>query len=64
MSPTIWPLVWVGFTTVIILNPFPVMSKPSRWWLIKNVSRLLVSGTRRVEVRLNDLLATNINIPG
>ncbi|KAF7360315.1 Signal transduction protein [Mycena venus] len=49
VSPTIWPLVWLGFAGIIMLDPFPILFKPSRVWLLKNVAKLLASGTRRVE---------------
>ncbi|KAJ7666139.1 EXS-domain-containing protein [Mycena polygramma] len=32
-----------------MLDPFPFLFKPSRYWLLKNVGKLLISGTRRVE---------------
>jgi len=70
MSPTSWPLVWFCFTFLLMVNPLPVMSKPSRWWLIKNVAKLLVSGTRRVEFtdfwmgdQFTSLVFTLSNIP-
>lgn len=50
MSPTIWPLVWLGFAALIMIDPLPILFKPSRYWLIRNVGKLLISGTRRVEV--------------
>lgn len=53
VSPTIWPLVWLAFAGVVMFDPFPVLFKPSRYWLIRNVGKLLKSGTRRVEVRLS-----------
>ncbi|KAJ7906259.1 EXS family-domain-containing protein [Mycena leptocephala] len=49
VSPTIWPLVWLAFAGVVMFDPFPVLFKPSRYWLIRNVGKLLKSGTRRVE---------------
>ncbi|KAF7351257.1 SPX and EXS domain-containing protein 3 [Mycena sanguinolenta] len=49
VSPTIWPAVWLGFTTIIMLDPFPILFKSSRYWLLRNVAKLLASGTRRVE---------------
>jgi hypothetical protein len=49
VSPTLWPAVWLGFTFLFLLNPLPMMFRPSRWWLVKNVSRLLASGVRQVE---------------
>ncbi|KAJ7269846.1 EXS-domain-containing protein [Mycena rebaudengoi] len=32
-----------------MLDPFPILFKPSRYWLLKNVGKLLISGSRRVE---------------
>ncbi|KAJ7276061.1 EXS-domain-containing protein [Mycena haematopus] len=32
-----------------MLDPFPILFKSSRYWLVKNVAKLLASGTRRVE---------------
>ncbi|KAJ6627864.1 EXS family-domain-containing protein [Mycena sp. CBHHK59/15] len=49
VSPTIWPLVWLAFTATVLLDPFPVLFKPSRYWLLRNVGKLMISGTRRVE---------------
>ncbi|RDB30619.1 SPX and EXS domain-containing protein 3 [Hypsizygus marmoreus] len=49
ISPTIWPLVWLGFAFIIMTDPIPVLYKPSRYWLIRNVGRLFFSGLRRVE---------------
>ncbi|KAJ7740035.1 SPX domain-containing protein [Mycena maculata] len=48
-DPTLWPVVWLGFTAAIMLDPLPILFKPSRYWLLKNVGKLLTSGTRRVE---------------
>ncbi|KAG5646759.1 hypothetical protein DXG03_002445 [Asterophora parasitica] len=49
VDPTIWPLVWLGFCGVIMLDPFPLFYKSSRYWLVKNVGKLFISGSRRVE---------------
>jgi hypothetical protein len=49
VSPNLWPLVWLAITAAVLLNPFPVMSKTSRYWLIKSIARLLVPGVSRVE---------------
>ncbi|CDO74587.1 hypothetical protein BN946_scf184583.g14 [Trametes cinnabarina] len=49
ISPTSWPLIWLAITAAILFNPLPIMFKSSRWWLIKNVSKLLTSGMHRVE---------------
>ncbi|KAF5353642.1 hypothetical protein D9757_013185 [Collybiopsis confluens] len=49
ISPDVWPLVWLGFTVVIMLDPFNVFFKSSRFWLVKSVLKLLVPGMRRVE---------------
>ncbi|TFK38118.1 EXS-domain-containing protein [Crucibulum laeve] len=32
-----------------MFDPFPVLFRPSRYWLLKNVGKLFLSGTRRVE---------------
>lgn len=53
ISPVIWPLVWLAFTAVVMFDPFRILFKPSRYWLLRNTGRLLLSGTRRVEVRLS-----------
>ncbi|ESK90170.1 signal transduction protein [Moniliophthora roreri MCA 2997] len=49
ISPTIWPLVWLGLTALVIVDPFGIAFKSSRFWLVKNIFRLLISGIRRVE---------------
>lgn len=51
VSPTIWPLVWLGFAFILLFDPFPLTFRSSRYWLLRIVARLFVSGTRRVEVR-------------
>jgi len=33
----------------VLINPFPMYFRFSRWWLIRNTSRLLTSGAHRVE---------------
>lgn len=50
VAPTTWPLLWLAFAALVMFNPMPTMFKPSRWWLIKNVGKLLTSGMHRVEV--------------
>ncbi|KAI3608133.1 signal transduction protein [Moniliophthora roreri] len=47
ISPTIWPLVWLGLTALVIVDPFGIAFKSSRFWLVKNIFRLLISGIRR-----------------
>jgi len=49
ISPTIWPLLWLLLSAVVLINPFPMYFRFSRWWLIRNTSRLLTSGAHRVE---------------
>lgn len=51
-SPTLWPLVWLGVVFGMMFNPLPVMFRSSRWWLIRSVGELLISGAHRVEVGL------------
>lgn len=50
ISPEHWPLLWLLLVAALLLNPLPILYKSSRWWLLKNVSRLLTSGAHRVEV--------------
>ena len=50
VAPTTWLLLWLAFTALVLFDPLPIMFKSSRWWLIKNVSKLLTSGMHRVEV--------------
>jgi hypothetical protein len=49
VSPTTWPLVWLAFAFILLFEPLPVTFRSSRYWLIKIVARLFVSGTKRVE---------------
>ncbi|CAK5261977.1 unnamed protein product [Mycena citricolor] len=49
ISPTTWPLVWLGFTAVMLFAPLPLFFLSSRLWLLRNVGKLLTSGSRRVE---------------
>lgn len=50
VSATIWPLVWLLFMLVLMVNPIPVLSRSTRFWFLRNVGRLLTSGLHRVEV--------------
>ncbi|KAH8113948.1 EXS family-domain-containing protein [Phellopilus nigrolimitatus] len=49
IASTTWPLVWIVFALIVVFNPLPVLFRSSRWWLIKKVGKLLVSGTKPVE---------------
>ncbi|EIM89067.1 EXS-domain-containing protein [Stereum hirsutum FP-91666 SS1] len=49
VSATIWPLVWLLFMLVLMVNPIPVLSRSTRFWFLRNVGRLLTSGLHRVE---------------
>lgn len=43
--PLVWPLVWLALVIVVVFNPIPnILWGHSRWWLIKSVARLGVSG--------------------
>ncbi|KAG6840695.1 hypothetical protein C0991_004997 [Blastosporella zonata] len=49
VSPETWPLVWLGFCGLVVLEPLPLFYQSSRYWLVKSVGKLLISGTRRVK---------------
>ena len=49
ISPTIWPLVWLVFAGVVVFDPLPFLYRSSRYWLLRNLGKQLMSGTRRVE---------------
>ncbi|EKM58004.1 uncharacterized protein PHACADRAFT_58738, partial [Phanerochaete carnosa HHB-10118-sp] len=48
-SPTLWPLIWLILAVVILLDPLPFYSRHSRFWVLKELYRLLTSGAHRVE---------------
>lgn len=43
-------MIWLLFVAVLVINPFPVMSRATRWWFLRKVARLLSSGFDKVEV--------------
>ncbi|KAF7763567.1 hypothetical protein Agabi119p4_8104 [Agaricus bisporus var. burnettii] len=49
ISPHVWPLVWLGLTATILFDPLPFQSRPSRYWILRKLGRLFISGTQRVE---------------
>lgn len=55
IAPDIWLLLWLGLVGIVVLNPFPVGAKSSRYWLLKKAGKLLLSGATRVEVRTRSL---------
>lgn len=46
---TTWPLLWLTFAILITVHPIPVMAKSSRYWFIKTMLKLFLSGMRPVE---------------
>jgi hypothetical protein len=52
VHPQTWPLIWLGFNTLMLCNPLPVYHRSSRIWLLKKFISLIVSGTKRVGVRV------------
>ncbi|KIK38861.1 hypothetical protein CY34DRAFT_90270 [Suillus luteus UH-Slu-Lm8-n1] len=46
--PLIWPLVWLALVIIVLFNPNILWGR-SRWWFIKSVARLGVSGLWGVE---------------
>ncbi|KAJ1311454.1 hypothetical protein OPQ81_009943 [Rhizoctonia solani] len=51
IAPTTWPVMWLGLTAIVLLNPFPIFHRSARWWLLRTVGKLFVSGRTRVEFR-------------
>lgn len=51
--PTLWPLIWLAVTFAVMFNPLPILFKSSRWWLLRSVGELLISGAHHVEVSVN-----------
>lgn len=48
--PLVWPLVWLALVIIVIFNPIPnFLWGRSRWWLVKSVARLGISGLWSVE---------------
>lgn len=48
--PVVWPLVWLGFVLVLLFNPISrFMSGSSRWWTIRNLAKLALSGVFSVD---------------
>lgn len=48
--PLIWPLVWLALVIIVVFIPIPnILRSHSRWWLIKSVARLGISGLWGVE---------------
>jgi hypothetical protein len=56
VAPTTWPLIWLGFNTFVICNPLPVYYRSSRMWLLKRFGSLMVSGSKRIGVRVQHML--------
>lgn len=52
IAPTTWPLTWLVMALIVLLNPLPIMFKSSRFWLMRKTGKLLLSGTKTVEVRI------------
>lgn len=49
-TPLVWPLVWLALVIIVLFNPVPnILWGRSRWWFIKSVARLGVSGLWGVE---------------
>ncbi|KAI0266051.1 EXS family-domain-containing protein [Gloeopeniophorella convolvens] len=49
LQPWAWPALWLLLVLLLLANPFPVLSRESRYWLVRKVARLLTSGFHRVE---------------
>lgn len=49
IEPWTWPLIWLLFVTLLMVNPLPVLSRESRWWFLRKFGRILTSGFHQVE---------------
>ncbi|OCB90034.1 EXS family protein/ERD1/XPR1/SYG1 family protein [Sanghuangporus baumii] len=49
VAPTTWPIAWLAFTLLVLLDPLPIFFPESRWWLVRKTGKLLLSGTQPVE---------------
>ncbi|KDN50194.1 hypothetical protein RSAG8_01530, partial [Rhizoctonia solani AG-8 WAC10335] len=51
IAPTTWPAMWLGLAAVVLFNPLPIFHRSARWWLLRTVGKLFVSGRTRVEFK-------------
>ncbi|CAE6461995.1 unnamed protein product [Rhizoctonia solani] len=51
IAPTTWPVIWLGLTAIVLFNPLPIFHRSARWWLLRTVGKLFVSGSTRVEFK-------------
>lgn len=49
VEPWTWPVIWLVFVTLFMINPLPIMSRESRWWTLRKMGRILTSGFHRVD---------------
>jgi hypothetical protein len=48
--PTIWPMLWLVSSLVLLTNPLPYFHYHARWWLVRSTFRVFASGLIQVEV--------------
>ncbi|BGP02696.1 EXS family protein/ERD1/XPR1/SYG1 family protein [Rhodotorula toruloides ATCC 204091] len=51
IAPSAYPLAWIVFMLLIMLNPFPILYPAARWWLLRSFCRMITSGLVAVEFR-------------
>ncbi|QRW04806.1 xenotropic and polytropic retrovirus receptor 1 [Ceratobasidium sp. AG-Ba] len=49
VASTTWPLAWIVFTAAVLANPLRIFHRSARYWLLKTVGKLFISGHTRVE---------------
>jgi hypothetical protein len=49
VHPTMWPLIWLGFAGIVLINPLPMMHRRSRYWFLRSFGGQFLSGLRPVE---------------
>ncbi len=52
IDATTWPLVWIVFFCVTVIDPLRLWHRPSRFWLLRNWIQLVFPGFTSVEVSL------------
>ncbi|KAI9172952.1 Xenotropic and polytropic retrovirus receptor 1 [Blastocladiella emersonii ATCC 22665] len=58
VSPLMLPLIFASICLAFFVNPFPILHRNARWWLIRTLSRILASPFHKIYFR--DFFLTDI----